>query len=360
VHAAKLMERYERWCDRALPYDAAARAEKHRRMAASPFAFLRASYPVWLDRFAADPAHAAAQVPLAAGDLHVENFGTWLAADGEVFGVNDYDETGPAPFTNDLVRLCTSALLAARDGHLHLAAGDVAARIWQGYRENASAAAGLRLAGGAGPDALAVARLWREARPPAERFWAGIDALAEADAAGAPAPAAGFRLRAARRRIAGLGSRDHPRLVLDGELDGARAAFERKRLAPSAAAFTGGADPVVDGAAYAALVDRQRACTPGLRPALAVDGDVVVRRLDPDRGRIEIADLPHRRDEHALLRTMGWCTAALHRLSADVDGFADALTADELGAAARRMVAAVVADHDQFRRHVGRDGSLHA
>jgi len=83
-----------------------------------------------------------------------------------------------------------------------------------------------------------------------------------------------------------------------------------------------------------------------------------VRRLDPDRGRIEIADLPHRRDEHALLRTMGWCTAALHRLSAD--GFADTFSAGALEEAARRMVATVSADHERFRRHVSRDGTLHA
>jgi Uncharacterized protein conserved in bacteria (DUF2252) len=359
VHAAKLIERYEHWCDRALPHDAAARAQKHLRMAASPFAFLRASYPVWLERFAADPAHAAPEVPLAVGDLHVENFGTWLAADGEVFGVNDYDETGPAPFTNDLVRLAVSAVLAVREGHLHLSAADIARHLWTGYRACTAGAAGLVLGDGAGADAAAVARMWSAARPGADRFWHGIDALPEVDAAG-PAPAAGFSLRTTRRRIAGLGSRDHARVVLDGELHGVRAAFERKPLAPAAAAFTAGAGPVADGAAYASLLDRQEARTPGLRPQIAVDGPVVVRRLDPDRGRIEIADLPHRRDEHALLRTMGWCTAALHRLSADADGFAGTFPAEALNAAARRMVATVVADHDRFRRHVAGDGSLHA
>jgi len=359
VHAAKLIERYEHWCDQALPFDAAARAEKHRRMAASPFAFLRASYPVWLDRFGSDPAHDAPGVPLGVGDLHVENFGTWLAPDGEVFGVNDYDETGPVPFTNDLVRLAASAVLAAREGHLRLSAADIAAHLWSGYRANAGPSAGLALAGDAEGDAAAVARMWRAARPGAARFWHAIDALPEADAAGATAPAEGFTVRTARHRIAGLGSRDHVRLVLDGDLGGARAVYERKPIAPSAAAFTAGAGPVADGAAYAALLDRQRARTPGLRPQIAIDGVVVVRRLDPDRGRIEIADLPHRRDEHALLRTMGWCTAALHRLSADGDGFAEALSADALEAAARRMVATVVTDHDAFRRHVSRDGGLH-
>ena len=360
MHAAKLIERYEHWCDRSLPHDAAARAEKHRRMAASAFAFLRASYPVWLDRFGADPAHSAPEVPLGAGDLHVENFGTWLAADGEAFGVNDYDETGPVPFTNDLVRLATSAVLAAREGHLGLAPADIAAHLWSGYRANTEPAAGIALAGAAAGDAAAVARMWRAARPSADRFWHAIDALPEVEDAGATAaPSPGFILQRTRHRIAGLGSREHARLVLDGMLGGVRAVYERKPLAPTAAAFTAGADPVADGGAYAALLDRQQAHTPGLRPQIAVDGAVVVRRLDPDRGRIEIADLPHRRDEHALLRTMGWCTAALHRLSAD-DGLAETFSAQALEEAARRMVAAVVADHDRFRRHVSGDGILRA
>jgi hypothetical protein len=360
VHAAKLIERYEQWCDRALPHDAAARAEKHRRMAASPFAFLRASYPVWLDRFGADPAGSAPEVALGAGDLHVENFGTWLARDGEAFGVNDYDEAGPVPFTNDLVRLAASAILAAKDGHLHLSAADIAAQLIRGYRAKTQAAAGMALGGDGDGDAAAVASMWRAARPGADRFWQGIDALPEETAADAPAPTAGFALRTARRRIAGLGSRDRARLVLDGEVGGARAVYERKPLAPTAAAFTAGADPVVDGSAYAALLDRQRARTPGLRPPIRVDGAVVVRRLDPDRGRIEMAALRHRRGDHALLRTMGWCTAALHRLSADADAFGEAFPAHALEQAARRMVAAVVADHDAFRRHVSGDGSLRA
>jgi hypothetical protein len=70
MHAAKLIGRYEDWCDRGLPKDAAGRAQKHLRMAASAFAFLRAGYPVWLDRFSADAAHDAPSVLLGVGDLH--------------------------------------------------------------------------------------------------------------------------------------------------------------------------------------------------------------------------------------------------------------------------------------------------
>src|SRR5712691_2257717 len=143
MHAAKLMRAYEGWCDGIAAFDEHARREKHERMAALRFAFLRAAYPVWVDRFAADPAADAETVPLGIGDLHVENFGTWLASAGEVFGVNDHDETGPVPYTNDLVRLVTSAILAAAEGRLELGPGDVARHVWSGYCDARDAAPGV-------------------------------------------------------------------------------------------------------------------------------------------------------------------------------------------------------------------------
>jgi Uncharacterized protein conserved in bacteria (DUF2252) len=359
MHAAKLIGRYERWCDRTVPFDPDARAVKHRRMAASAFAFLRGSYPVWLDRFGADAAHDAPPVPLGVGDLHVENFGTWLAPAGEVFGVNDYDETGPVPFTNDLTRLAASAVLAAQAGHLGLDPHDIAEHLWSGYVANRAAAAGVALDDGAIPHAAAVATMWRAAQPGQERFASGIDALPQAPPGSpAPSPAPGFVLKVRRTRIAGLGSRDHPRLVLDGEIDGARAVFERKPLAPAAAGFLAGAGPTPDPGPYAALLRRQEEASPRLRGQVRVDAATVVRRLDPDRGRIEISDLPHRRDEHALLWMMGYCTAAHHRLSADTDAFAGQFDAAALEHAARRMVSAVADDHAEFCKHVSADGQL--
>ena len=39
------------------------------------------------------------------GDLHVENFGTWLdSRERLVWGMNDFDEACELPFTSDLVR----------------------------------------------------------------------------------------------------------------------------------------------------------------------------------------------------------------------------------------------------------------
>ena len=71
---------------------------------------------------------------LAVGDLHIENFGTWRDAEGRlVWGVNDFDEAGPLPYTNDLVRLATSAHLAIAANHLTLAPRDACVAILEGY-----------------------------------------------------------------------------------------------------------------------------------------------------------------------------------------------------------------------------------
>ena len=49
------------------------------------------------------------------GDLHVENFGTFRAEDGDfVFDLNDFDESLVGPCSIDLVRCSTSVLLAAQ------------------------------------------------------------------------------------------------------------------------------------------------------------------------------------------------------------------------------------------------------
>ena len=90
---------------------------KHQKMAGSPFPFLRATYYRWAQLF---PSHCPelnnAPRVLGVGDLHIENFGTWRDKDGRLaWGVNDFDEACIIPYTNDLVRLATSANLALAD-----------------------------------------------------------------------------------------------------------------------------------------------------------------------------------------------------------------------------------------------------
>ncbi|MGI8538761.1 MAG: DUF2252 domain-containing protein, partial [Rubrobacteraceae bacterium] len=88
-----------------------------RKMAADPFAFYRGSAPLFYadmeggeDRWANE---RTSRVWIQ-GDLHAENFGTYLAGDGFfVFDVNDFDEAYPGHFTWDIKRMAASVALLA-------------------------------------------------------------------------------------------------------------------------------------------------------------------------------------------------------------------------------------------------------
>jgi len=106
-------------------------------MADGAFELLRAAFFRWAQRWPVVCAElATAPKVLAVGDLHVENFGTWRDSEGRlVWGVNDFDEAWPLPYTSDLVRLATSAMLAAKEHELFLDAERMCDALLQGYRE---------------------------------------------------------------------------------------------------------------------------------------------------------------------------------------------------------------------------------
>jgi hypothetical protein len=109
---------------------------KHEQMAASLFPFFRATFYRWLQVWP-EACSDLDRVPhiLSVGDLHVENFGTWRDTDGRlVWGVNDFDEACLFPYTMDLVRLATSAILATREERLAIKAKESAAAILEGYQ----------------------------------------------------------------------------------------------------------------------------------------------------------------------------------------------------------------------------------
>ncbi|WP_238012819.1 DUF2252 domain-containing protein [Dactylosporangium sp. AC04546] len=95
--------------------DPAAFRRKFRKMAASPFAFYRGSACVYYADLhtQADPFldERTSRVWIH-GDLHAENFGTYLNSAGIlVFNVNDFDEAYVGPFTWDLKRFAASIAL---------------------------------------------------------------------------------------------------------------------------------------------------------------------------------------------------------------------------------------------------------
>src|SRR5947199_10184668 len=68
------------------------------------------------------------------GDLHIENFGSLRDADVRlIWGVNDFDEAAELHYTHDLLRLATSAILAAEEGHLALKPKEACNAILDGY-----------------------------------------------------------------------------------------------------------------------------------------------------------------------------------------------------------------------------------
>ncbi|MQA27919.1 MAG: DUF2252 domain-containing protein, partial [Micromonosporaceae bacterium] len=114
--------------------DPAAFRTKFRKMAADPFAFYRGSACLFYADVAADPdpwADGRAGRVWIHGDLHVENFGTYLNDQGLlVFDVNDFDEAYLGHYTWDLKRFCASlALLGWRKAF----SDETISRLVRGY-----------------------------------------------------------------------------------------------------------------------------------------------------------------------------------------------------------------------------------
>ncbi len=110
-----------------------------------------------------------------------------------------------------------------------------------------------------------------------------------------------------KKRIAGLGSLGHPRILALSSAGGAFIAREAKAIRPSASAW--------HSKASSAVIYGPRLVTRCLRvqdPFVRFHGRWLVRRMAPDCCRIELASLTAERDEARLLYSMGWETANMH------------------------------------------------
>ena len=348
---------YERWLSQQLTVLAGDLKLKHETMAQSGFAFLRATFYRFMQLWEhhAGPAAPAARV-LAVGDLHVANYGTWRDVEGRlIWGINDFDELFPLPYTVDLVRLALSAHIATDENHLAIAAADACDSILAGYQE------GLASGGSAFVLEQDHHRWLRETvtsdlRDPAE-FWskfAGLEKTSEQ----IPKPAQkgmekllpeGAVMDRVVHRIAGLGSLGRQRFVLLANLHGAPIAREAKALCASAclwAGWKGGATtPMYPEAIRAPL----RAADPFVR----IRQDWIIRRLAPYCSRVDLASLPKQREESKLLRAMGFELANVHL---GTKGAQKKITADLkrrpghwLHQAAAGMKKATMADFEEWK-----------
>ena len=105
----------------------------------------------------------------------VGSFGTWRDAEGRLsWGVDDFDESYPLPYTNDLVRLAASVKIVIDSEELTIRFKEGCSAILEGYEK--------ALKAGGCPFVLAehekkLDRLGVEAFEPPNGFWEKLDHL---------------------------------------------------------------------------------------------------------------------------------------------------------------------------------------
>jgi hypothetical protein len=304
---------FEHWLRSQTPLVQGDLRFKHIAMRRDQFSFMRATYYRWAQHFLElDARTSRAPKLLAVGDLHLENFGTWRDSLGRLaWGINDFDEAYPLPYTHDLVRLATSAIVAIDLDHLHLSAKSACRAILDGYRQ------GIKTGGR--PFVIGEEHRWfkpilqNPGRDPG-LFWDRLRELPRergsippraktAIAEVLPEPG---RFYEAHHRIAGLGNLGKPRYTAIAEWQGGPIARETKALTLSAA---GWAQSKKAGPFYKTILAR---AIRSPDPYLKVHDAWIARRLAPDCRRLELDSLIRVHDEEWLLHAMGFETANVH------------------------------------------------
>jgi hypothetical protein len=306
--------KYETWLNSQVRVLKADLSVKHERMAEDAFCFLRATFYRWMQLF---PEHCGdcmhATLVLGVGDLHVENYGTWRDSEGRlIWGINDFDEAFPLPYTLDLVRLATSAWLAIKLDHLSASTSLACGSILQGYTT------GLQTGGS--PFVLSEEHRWLrdtvtdKLRDPTA-FWEKLSNLPTAKNVPAkivkrlrnalPEKNVPFRIA---HRLAGLGSLGRERYTALCDWRGGKIARETKPLLPSACTWSD-LRPDDTRIYYAEILRRAVRASD---PFLILNEGWIQRRLSPFCSRVELAALARSRDEEKLLWAMGFELANIH------------------------------------------------
>lgn len=299
-----------------MPIVDSALREKHNEMRDDVFSFLRATYYRWTQLFpivCADLTRGPRI--LAVGDLHIGSFGTWRDSEGRLcWGVDDFDQSHPLPYANDLVRLAASVRLVADDGSIGLRFRKACDTILEGY--------GCTLREGPRPIVLAenetdLEKLGFEALKSPPDFWETLLGKPAIPGRELPRdvkapfeqtlPARGLDYKVVRRQ-AGVGSLGQPRYVAIAAWQGGCVAREAKAYLPSMEAYLRGRRN--DRTCYYEKAIRTASRAPD--PYQLVTGKWIIRRLSPDSNPIELADLPDKRDDEVLLYAMAQEVANVH------------------------------------------------
>ncbi len=314
--------RFEAWLRRQITVVKKDLDYKHAQMRSDPFLFFRATYYRWAQVWPEQcPKLRVAPEVFAVGDLHLENFGTWRDAEGRlVWGVNDFDEAHPIAFTNDLVRLAVSALLAARtSAQFRVTPAEICAQLADGYRTVIEKGGEPFVLMENHPKLRKMAL--QDLRQPAA-FWPHLEAktipIMRGDIPDSVRAAIGKILPKGAKpeyRVLktpkGLGSLGRRRYLAMLEWEGGRMAREAKAVAPSANLWAAGKGKR-SGEGNPWLEKIVRAAVRCEDPYYEVRRGWLVRRLGPDCSRIDLDELVHHEDLTLLLHGMGAETANVH------------------------------------------------
>ena len=280
---------------------------KHDRMSKNAFKFLRATFFRWAHTVeTAAPEIMALPAPLAVGDAHVENFGTWRDAETRlVWGINDHDDAAEIPYASDILRLAVSVRLA----DFGVGNRGAAQAIFEGYGE------GLR---DPGPTLLDQKEMWMRdyvavTDDHRTSFWEEIDGYPDASLSSVPTYAllaslpAGTEFERYKRASKGGGSLGRPRFVAVGRWRGGRIAREAKALLSSGWDWAAG-----NAGRPSRLSDALNAENSAPDPFLHTDRGFMVRRIAPDTRKVERNSDFDQKLDAKLLRAMGSEIGSIH------------------------------------------------
>ena len=306
---------YERWMRSHTKVIESDLRSKHEQMKSELFMFFRGTFYRWAQlwpEICADLTRAPKVISV--GDLHVNSFGTWRDAEGRMaWGVDDFDDSYPLPYTSDLVRLAASLKIVNDLGDLNSKLKNGCEIILEAYQ------AALKLGGC--PIVLAeresaMERLGIESIDPPQDFWEKLNKrpivrnemprdAKQVLRKSLPDDIVDYKIVLRR---AGLGSLGQQRFVAIAEWEGGCIAREVKAMVPSSCAWLKGDGGDRNPYYQEAIASAVRAHDPFQK----TEGRWIIRRLSPDSNPVEIACLPKERDEEVLLHAMGTETANVH------------------------------------------------
>ena len=306
---------YERWMRSCTAVVSSDLRSKHEQMKESPFLFLRGTFYRWAQLWPSICAELCnAPKVLAVGDLHVNSFGTWRDAEGRLcWGVDDFDESYPLAYTNDLVRLAASLKIVIDAESLSIRFKDGCDAILDGYLQS------LREGGCAivlAEREQTLDKLGADSFKPPSDFWGKLNRLPtvrhplandlkHALEKTLPDPKMDYKVV---RRRAGMGSLGQKRFVAIARWNGGFIAREAKSMLPSACSWLN--DEIGHRQSH-----YEEAISSAIRspdPFQVIEGSWLIRRLSPDSNPIDIQCLPKHRDVPMLLHAMGSEAANVH------------------------------------------------